>query len=164
VREALKHIPTAHLSALEFHRLRVWLCARGNDVECERRELEGLLGADPADMAALDRLAQLAEDAGQHARAAELRARKSQITHARDRYLKLYARTQHVRDAEEMAHLAEELGRYFEARVFLTLALGIEPEREDLRHELARISRIDSPTAARRGETRAEELARELEN
>ena len=43
-----------------------------------------------------------------------------------------------MRDAEEMAHLAEQLGRGFEARVFLTLAISDEPEREDLRRELAR--------------------------
>jgi hypothetical protein len=40
-----------------------------------------------------------------------------------------------------MAHLAEQLGRWFEALVFLTLAVSEDSDREDLRHELKRLSR-----------------------
>jgi hypothetical protein len=38
-----------------------------------------------------------------------------------------------------MAHLAEHLGRVFEARVFLTLAISEDPDRDDLRRELRRL-------------------------
>jgi thioredoxin-like negative regulator of GroEL len=146
-REALKHVPAARSKVSEHHRVRAWFCSRRNDAECERKELESLVDADPADAVAIDRLAQLADKAGQPTRAAELRGKKAEIAHARDRYLKLYERTQHIRDAEEMAHLAEELGRMFEARVFLTLAISQEPEREDLRRNLQRLSRISTTVA-----------------
>ena len=38
-----------------------------------------------------------------------------------------------------MARLAEQLGREFEARAFLTLAVAENPDREDLRRELGRL-------------------------
>lgn len=41
------------------------------------------------------------------------------------------------RDAEEMARLARQLGRWFEAKVFLSLALAADPKRDDLRGDLA---------------------------
>jgi propanediol dehydratase small subunit len=121
-----------------------------------------VIAATPADDAALDRLAQLAEKAGQPARAAELRGKKAEMSQLRARYLKLYDRMQPMRDAEEMAGLAEQLGRNFEARVFLTLAIDDEPEREDLRRDLARLSERRPPAVAERGKTLADVLANEL--
>ncbi len=56
------------------------------------------------------------------------------------RYRELHARQQPYRDAVEAAHLAEQLGRRFEARAFLTIALMEEPAREDLQHNLERLS------------------------
>ena len=67
--------------------------------------------------------------------------------HVRDRYLNLYERTQHMRDAEEMAHLAEQLGRLFEARLFVTLAIWEQPEREDLRRDRRRLKERHVPVA-----------------
>ena len=95
--------------------------------EAERRELEHLLAADPADLTALDRLAQLAEKDGQPAQAAELRRRKAEIDGFAARYEKLHERKQPIRDAVEMASLAEQLGRRFEARGFLTVAISETP-------------------------------------
>ncbi len=40
-----------------------------------------------------------------------------------------------------MANLAERLGRRFEARVLLTLAIAAAPDRDDLRRELARLGK-----------------------
>src|SRR5439155_25265534 len=125
-----------------------------------RRELERLIAADPADLKALDRLAQLAENDAQPSRAAELHRKKAEIDRLRARYVKLYDRNQPIRDAVEMAHLAEQLGRKFEARVFLTVAISEDPEREDLRHDLGRLSRSPA-TVAGRGQTLAEVLAHE---
>jgi enediyne biosynthesis protein E4 len=129
VQEARKHLPTIESSPADVHRLAAWLCSRNGNVECERRELEGLLAAAPADLTAMNRLAQLAEKSGQPARVAELETRKAELDQLRTRYVKLYERTQHMRDAEEMAHLADRLGRNFEARVFRTLAAAQGPER-----------------------------------
>ena len=50
----------------------------------------------------------------------KLIGKKAEIDRLRARYEKLYDRNQPIRDAEEMARLAEQLGRQFEARVFLT--------------------------------------------
>jgi len=95
-----------------------WLASKQDDVETERRELERLLVADPADPTAVDRLVQLAEQDGQPARAAELRRKKGEIDRLRARYEQLYERKQPIRDVVEMAKLAERLGREFEAAVF----------------------------------------------
>ena len=140
--EALQRIPAAEVTPAEILRVRAWFCARRGDVDCERGELERLVAADPADRTALDRLAALAGEAGQPDRAAEFRARKAEIDRLTARYLELYERVQPIRDAEELAELAEKLGRPFEARVFLHLALLEEPERVDLRRNSERLGRL----------------------
>ncbi len=56
------------------------------------------------------------------------------------RYRELHDRQQPFRDAVEAARLAEQLGRRFEARAFLTIAIEEEPTREDLQHNLERLS------------------------
>jgi hypothetical protein len=48
----------------------------------------------------------------------------------------LHGRKQPIRDAEELARIAEQLGRGFEARGFLTIAVFQEPRRNDLREKL----------------------------
>jgi thioredoxin-like negative regulator of GroEL len=140
VRQAMTHLPAAESTPPRLHRLNAWFASQRGDGETERRELERLLAAAPADLTALDRLAQLAEHEGQPARAAELRRKKDEIDRLRARYEKLSERKQPLRDAVEMARLAERLGRAFEARGFLTVAITAPPYREDLRHERARLS------------------------
>lgn len=68
-----------------------------------------------------------------------------------------------MRDAEEMAGLAEQLARRFEARVFLKLALDDEPERTDLRRELERLAGRRATIGSERKGTLADALAQELE-
>ena len=145
VRQALEHLPAEDSTSAQVHRLKAWLAAKRGDVATERRELERLLAEDPADLTALDRLAQLAEKAGQPAQAAELLRKKAEIDRLRARYEKLYDRNQPIRDAEEMASLAEQLGREFEARVFLTVAISEEPEREEVRRPAAETPTADEP-------------------
>jgi thioredoxin-like negative regulator of GroEL len=158
VRQALTHVPAEELAPAEIHRLKAWLCAQRADIEAERRELERVVALDPADLAALDRLGQLSDQAGQHDRLAKLVAKKADIGQMKERYIKLYERNQPVRDAAEMAHLAEQLGSAFEARVFLTVAIGEDPDREDLRQDLQRVAK--SPKmVAKPGQTLAEFLA-----
>ena len=77
VQQALTHLPAAESNPAQLHRLNAWLAAQRGDVATERRELELLVAADPADVTALDRLAELAEKDGQPARAAELAAQES---------------------------------------------------------------------------------------
>jgi tetratricopeptide (TPR) repeat protein len=70
------------------------------------------------------------------------------------RYEQLFARKQPLRDAVEMARLAERLGRAFEARGFLTLAIADDPRREDLRRDLQRLSQRPAVMAGSSGDAR----------
>ena len=140
VQEALAHLPAERSAPAQLHRVKAWLSARRGDVDAERRELEALVVADPADLKAMDRLAQLATQAGEPARAAELRLKQAEIRGLLARYEKLHARNQPIRDAVEMAGIAQQLGRTFEARVFLSLAIAEDPDRLDLRETLERLS------------------------
>jgi thioredoxin-like negative regulator of GroEL len=139
VQQALTHLPAVTSIPSQVHRLKAWLAVNRGDFATERRELERLSTIDPADRTTLDRLAQLAEKDGQPARAATLLLKKAEIDRLRARYEKLHERKQPIRDAVELAHLAEQLGRVFEARVFLTLEISADPDREDLRHNLRRL-------------------------
>ena len=152
---SVTHLPAAESMPAQLHRLNAWLASKQGDVETERRELERLLVADPADPTAVDRLVLLAEQDGQPAQAAELRRKKGEIDRLRARYEQLYERKQPIRDAVEMAKLAERLGREFEARSFLTVAISDDPNREDLRHDLERLSQSRA-AVAERGQTVSE--------
>ncbi len=140
VRQALSHLPADASTAAQIDRLGAWLSSRRGDHESERRQLERLVALDPADLIALDRLAQLMEMAGLPARARELRGKRAEIETLRARYEKLFDRNQPIRDAEEMARIAERLGRTFEARAFLTVEISEDKERKDLRKALERLS------------------------
>ena len=129
MQQALTHIPDAQTNPAQLHRVNAWLAAQRGDVVDERRELALLVAADPAALTAVDRLAELAAKDGQPARAAELLRGRADIARALARYLKLHDRKQPIRDAVELARLAERLGRHFEARAFLAIANSEEPAR-----------------------------------
>jgi enediyne biosynthesis protein E4 len=139
VEQALKHVPASESAPAQIHRPSSWMAAKRGDIASERLDLEQLVAADPADLAGLERLAQLAKQEGQTAQATALLDKKAEIGRIRGRYQELYDRTQHLRDAEELARLAEKLGRRFEARVFLTLANAQESDRPELQRDLARL-------------------------
>jgi tetratricopeptide (TPR) repeat protein len=139
--EAMRHLPAAEEPPARAQRGAAWLAARRGDREAERRALESVVVDDPTDFAAYDRLIELAIPDRQPALADELRGKKSEIQRLEARYQELYRRNQPTRDAEEMAHLAEQIGRGFEARGFLSVATAVDPDRGDLRADVARISR-----------------------
>jgi tetratricopeptide (TPR) repeat protein len=140
VRQAVTRLTAAKTDPAQLHRINAWLASKQGDVKTEGHELELLLATDPADLPTLDRLAHVAEQDGQPARATELRRKKSEFEGLRARYEQRYERKQPIRDAVEMAKLAMSLGRQFEARGFLTVAISENPERQDLRQELQRIN------------------------
>ena len=70
----------------------------------------------------MDRLIELAVKHAQPERANELRRLRSEIETLENRYLKLFERNQPLRDAAEMAQLAERIGHRFEAKAFRTVA------------------------------------------
>ena len=163
VQQALLHLPAEAATTAQIHRLGAWFCSRRGDNAAERRQLERVVAVDPADLNALDRLAQLTELAGQHARAHELRAIRAEIETLRARFEKLFDRNQSIRDAEEMARIAGRLGRTFEARAFLAVEIAADQDRTDLRQDLQRLSRRPA-SVPKRGRTLAEVVANELGN
>ena len=140
-RDALKHLPAAEFSAAQVEKLAAWFAARRGDADAERTSLERLIAADPADVAALDRLIELCAKNGQPDAALVLRNKKDEVARRQSRYQKLFKRNQPRRDAAEMGRLAEQLGRRFVARAFLTIALAAAPDRADIRGDLARVTR-----------------------
>ncbi len=134
---AMKHLPAEESSPAQIHRLAAWLAARRGDIAWEHDELEALVAADPEDFQAREQLAKQAAPG----RAAARQHQKAEIEQLQARYRELYTRNQPSRDGEEMAQLAERLGRRFEARVFLTAAVADQPDRTDLRDHLARLDR-----------------------
>jgi tetratricopeptide (TPR) repeat protein len=160
VKDAIVHLPAAESNPAKLHRLNAWLALKRGDLETERTELECLLAADPADRQALARLAQMAEKDGQFARAGELTRQQAEVERLKAQYMRLDGRNQPFRDSARMARLAEQLGRRFEARAFITVAISEHPDRADLRADLARLSR-GRATAAMHGRTLAEALGQE---
>ena len=85
-----------------------------------------------------DRLVEIAIKQGRSERVAELRRERSETALARGPPLpEMFDRNQPQRDAAEMGQLAERLGRNFEARAYLTVAVSVDPERSDLQRSLA---------------------------
>jgi thioredoxin-like negative regulator of GroEL len=158
VHEALPHLPADEWPPSEINRLKAWLSARRGDMASERSALEALIATDPGDFKTLERLTQLAQQANEPARADELQRKQAEIQRLLERYEKLFDRTQPIRDAAEMAAIAEQLGRTFEAQVFLTLAIAEDPERADLRIALRRLSQRPARSAWR-GRTLAQAIA-----
>jgi tetratricopeptide (TPR) repeat protein len=140
-RTALKHLPAAESTPAEVQKLAAWFAWRRGDVDSERRALERLTVEVPADFTALERLIELTAKDGQMKRAAELRSEKTKVEQRQARYQKLHRRYQPSRDAAEMARLAEQLGRWFEAKVYLTVAASEGPDRVDHRSDRARLTR-----------------------
>jgi thioredoxin-like negative regulator of GroEL len=122
VQQAMGHLPPEESTPAQAQRLTARLAELRGDLDAERQALEHVVAIDRADLAALDRLAAIAEKEGQPDRAADYRRRKAEIGRLQARYETLYRRNQTMRDAAEMASLAEQLGRPFEAKVYQTIA------------------------------------------
>jgi hypothetical protein len=144
-REALKHLPAAESTPAEIENLTAWFAAQRGDDEAEQKTLERLIAIDPSDFAALDRLIALHVKNGQPDIAVALGRRKDEIGRLQSRYAKLFKRHQPRRDAEEMARLAEQLGRRFEARALLTIALATARDTTRVQRDLARLGQSTDP-------------------
>jgi len=109
-------------SAVLVHRLRSRVAAARGDLTAERRALEALVLAAPADLPALDRLAAVALAQGRAADAAALRARKDSQDARRTKYARLLGAPDRPGRARELAGLAADLGRRAESRWWARLA------------------------------------------
>lgn len=163
-RAAMARLPASEATEAQLRRLSAWFAARRGDAANEARALERLVAADPADFAALDRLAELARADGEPQRAAGWQRQRMESERLESRFSELYRRNQPLRDAAEMGAIAGKLGRTFEARAFLTLAVRVDPDRSDRSSELDRLVRADRQRDATRkpGRSLADALAPEL--
>jgi tetratricopeptide (TPR) repeat protein len=137
---AVGHLAIAQLPPEHVARARAWFAAHRDDVALERTVLEEHLEREPGDTIAIERLSQLEIRAGRVARAAELRRRKTELDRARVRYADRVA-SDFKADARELADMAETLGRWFEARAFLTIVVKNHPGDDEARARLARLER-----------------------
>jgi predicted Zn-dependent protease len=131
--EAAAHLPARECDPSEVLALRAWLAARAGDHKEERRALEALHEREPGDAQALDRLAQLALDAGRADEAARLRRAKDEVDGARYAYQTQLSGRDPAKRAPELARLATILGRRLDAACWSDLAAG-KPPRSVLAH------------------------------
>src|SRR5262249_18389256 len=95
--------------------LRAWLAVLSGDAAAERAALTALAEHEPGQTAAVDRLAQLAAEAGALEEGAGLRSRAAEIGALKERYRILIQRDE-IDDPAELARLAGILGWRIEAR------------------------------------------------
>ncbi|WP_337173161.1 FG-GAP-like repeat-containing protein [Paludisphaera sp.] len=151
---AARLVPAAALSPSERHALRHWLAARSGDREAERAALGAWLEADPAAIAALDRLAGIESEAGDAGRASELRRRKADVEAARERLRAAFAGPDPSPRAAEIARDCQAAGRRDEARLWWLLAArgatdaAARTLAEDEARKLAARPEADGPPAA----------------
>ena len=126
-RAALDRLTADRLDEAQQLELLAWFARHRHDVTAERHALERLVAIEPGRIAALARLAEILQMAGQLRGAAELLRRKTELDAAMDRYLQLYKEDRYRDHFPELAALAERLGRTFEARGFWQLTRDRSP-------------------------------------
>ncbi len=122
VRQAQSHLPAGTLTPLQTDRVDAWLAASEGDRAAEQQSLNRVVSADPGDLAAWKRLAELASQDRRPESVTEIERRSAEIARLNECFHKLYDRNQPIRDSVEMGQLARRLGHTFVAKVFLTVA------------------------------------------
>ena len=121
--------------------------AQRGDVPAESSSLERWLQIQPAATRALERLAELARQAGKSDRVAELRRKKSRSRAGAEAYWLLLWRDEPLRTAaelNELARLAEAAGCRVEARALCHLALAADPAHVQARMALSRLEEVEA--------------------
>jgi enediyne biosynthesis protein E4 len=159
--EAVTHLPADDSTPGQLYKLSAWFARHRGDVESEQLALERYKNWDAFDFEAMDRLVELAKKQGRAERIAALQHSQGEMERMEARYWNLFERNQPQRDAAEMGQLAERLGRVFEARAYLTVAVHVNPDRVDLMRSLAMLNeRAENRQLS--GRTLADLLAAEL--
>ncbi|RUL83497.1 hypothetical protein TsocGM_22010 [Tautonia sociabilis] len=158
-RRALGRLGPGGLDPVEAARMDAWFASQAGDRERERLALRRLLEGAPADPMALDRLAELALEAGDEREAAEYRQRKAEHDRNRDRYARLLRLEgeELAPRARELAALAESLGRWDEAKGWWLVEARRHPRDAEAGDALARLEREARRRSAE--ETTADALA-----
>ena len=142
VGKAATHLPDARsMTPAERHRLAAWLASDRGDKEAERRELERLSRSSQPIWRLSTAWPISRRRIGRRPGPPSFAARG--VTRPASCSVRETPRAEAApRDAIEMAGLAEKLGRRFEARAFLILAISEDPER---------LGPARQPSSARRG-------------
>jgi hypothetical protein len=148
---ALDRVPAALVSKSDALGLRAWLAQQRAAAVGERQALELLIALEPGRSAALARLAEICAEAGEGENAAILRRQKAERDADRDRYFRLYKENREVEHLEELAGLAERLGRWFEARAWWEIVQLRERSHAGAAQALARLSAKDAADPDRSG-------------
>jgi tetratricopeptide (TPR) repeat protein len=119
---AASHLPVSFFTQARVLQLRAWMAARCGDRQAERAALESKIALEPADSAAVERLADLAAQDGERERLADLRRRKAAIDAACVRYEALIRIPDLTAHIPELARAAEASGRRFDAKAWWALA------------------------------------------
>jgi tetratricopeptide (TPR) repeat protein len=119
---AAHHLPMSSLNQARALELRAWMAARNGDRQAERACLRELIALEPGDSVAVERLADLAAQAGEQELVAELRSRKAAIERERQRYRQLVNQRELAPHAAEFARAGEAIGRRFDARAWWRIA------------------------------------------
>ena len=147
---ALEHVPARTLDGPRILSLRAWFARARQDMPGERRWLKELIAVDPGRTSALTRLAELSLKSGDTREAEQLRREKTALDAAVDRFGRLYREDRYGDHLEELARLAERLGRWFEARAFWELVRITSPSNAEAVQALAQVGRrrIEAPASA----------------
>jgi tetratricopeptide (TPR) repeat protein len=141
---ALARLPADRITAIERLSIRAWFAARRHDPETQRAAVERLIAVDPGNTQAIDQLASLLHQAGQVDRAASLRRCQEGTNRDKERYRRLLVEDRPRISQDELrerASLAERLGRWFEAKGWLSLALERDRGDRVARDALDRVAR-----------------------
>ncbi|WP_165225584.1 FG-GAP-like repeat-containing protein [Aquisphaera insulae] len=126
--------------------LRAWLAGQDGDREAEASALDALLVLEPGAIRAMERLVDLAHQAGRAERVAELRRRQGDVEGAMAAYRVLLWRKAPPHTPSErieLARLAEAAGLRHEARALFAWGLRATPDDPAAREGLARLDRDD---------------------
>jgi tetratricopeptide (TPR) repeat protein len=149
MRVAAAHVPAALLTEPQRQSLRAWVASKLGNLGAERKALEAIVEL-VHDSSAIDRLALIAQNAGQVETARALRKRKAEFDAAKDRYRQVIDERLTVDRFRELAQLAESLGRRFEAVGWWALHVRSATTDADAIARLRRLRAMpESPRPAR---------------
>jgi tetratricopeptide (TPR) repeat protein len=123
-RLAVTHLKAAWFLPLEVSRLRAWLAAFRGDDQAERRSLLDLVAVEPGNTNAWARLAELAHKGGRPLESGSFRKKQAAMSALRERYDQLIMLDERTHHVDELARLAQELGRPIEARGWSLIRQG----------------------------------------
>jgi len=154
---ALAHLPARGFTTAEVAMIRARLAALDGNQDAERRALEARAELEPGDTSAWARLADLAARAGHGERLDRFRRRQEGLNRSRDQYRRLMGEVsaENTSRAGELARLAEELGRRFEAQGWWTIRARQTGGDDEARARLGRLA-PEPPPAAEPGRTLAD--------